>query len=205
MVGERCSGGKMVGSGQLAVMRWVAREVIVHEASLRSWLRRFAHADEIDDVVQESYCRIAKLKDVSHIRNGRAYLYTTARMIMAERARRAKVVTITSSAKIEELDVHCDLPSPEHVTVASDYFDKVNSLIQCLPERCREIFRLRKLEGLSQREVATKLGVPEHTVENDVAKGLSLILKAIAEGELLAERSLEGVDWREAGALSASN
>jgi RNA polymerase sigma-70 factor (ECF subfamily) len=50
---------------------------------------------------------------------------------------------------------------------------------------------MRKFEGLSQREVARKLDIPEHTVENDVAKALRLIQQAIAQGENEAETSLE--------------
>src|SRR3546814_7210452 len=61
--------------------------------------------------------------------------------------------------------------------------DRVHRLIEGLPERCRRIFELRKIEGLPQREVAQRLGVADHVVENDVTKGLKLILQAIAEGE----------------------
>ena len=205
MLGERRSEGKVPVSDRLILMRWVAREVIAHETSLRSWLRRFTHSDDIDDIVQESYSRIANLKDVSHIRNGRAYLFTTARMIVAEKARRSKVVRLETVAKIEEVSAECDSPSPEQETLANDYLRKVRLLIDVLPERCRNVFHLRNIDGLSQREVAEKLGIPEHTVENDVAKGLSLILKALTEGEQRAELSLEGIDRHETTALSACN
>jgi RNA polymerase sigma-70 factor (ECF subfamily) len=126
-------------------------------------------------------------------------------MIVAEKARRAKVVRLETVAKIEEVIAECDSPSPEQATLANDYLHKVRSLIDVLPARCRDVFRLRKLEGLSQREVAEKLGIPEHTVENDVAKGLSLILKALTEGEQRAELSLEGINRHETTALSARN
>jgi RNA polymerase sigma-70 factor (ECF subfamily) len=44
-----------------------------------------------------------------------------------------------------------------------------------LPDRCREVVWLRKVEELPQKEVARRLGVAEKTVEKQVAKGARLI------------------------------
>jgi RNA polymerase sigma-70 factor (ECF subfamily) len=66
----------------------------------------------------------------------------------------------------------------------------VRRLIAGLPDRCRRIFELRKIEGWSQRAFGVVLGVPDYTLVNDVARGLRLILRAIAEGERLSERAL---------------
>jgi RNA polymerase sigma factor (sigma-70 family) len=172
------------------VMAWVAREVLVHEPHLRAWLRRTMSADDVEDIVQESYCRIATLTDVSHIRSGRAYLFTTARMLVLERVRRSRVVNIDTAIEIEKMDPADDRPSPEQVASGQQELRRVKALIDALPERCREVFRLRKIEGLSQREVAATLNISEHTVENDVVKGLKLILKAVADGETRAEGAL---------------
>jgi RNA polymerase sigma factor (sigma-70 family) len=179
--------------GRLKVMQWVVREVLVHEPALRSWLRKVAHANDIEDIIQESYCRISKLKDVSHIRNGRAYLFTTAKMIVLGHIRRSRVVSIEAVAEIENFYVIDDSSSPEDVAIQRDRLNFVTNVIHGLPDRCRRIFQLRKIDGLSQREVAKRLGVPEHTVENDVAKGLRLIQRAIAEGEDEAETTLESM------------
>lgn len=179
---------------RLKVMAWVAREVLVHEAALRAWLRRRMSLDDVEDVVQESYCRIASLTDVSHIRSGRAYLFTTARMLVLERIRRARVVSIDTAIELETLASPDDHPSPEQIAAGRQELRLVKRLIDGLPERCREIFRMRKIDGLSQREVAAALNLSEHTVENDVVKGLRLILRAIAEGDLQAETGLTNME-----------
>jgi RNA polymerase sigma factor (sigma-70 family) len=172
---------------RLRVMAWVAREVIVHEAPLRAWLRRTMSVDDVEDIVQESYCRIASLNDVSHIRSGRAYLFTTARMLVLERMRRSRVVSIDTAIQIEKIDPADNCPSPEQVVAGKQELRRVKRLIDGLPERCRNVFRMRKIEGMSQREVAAAMNLSEHTVENDVAKGLRLILKVVAEGDLQGE------------------
>jgi RNA polymerase sigma-70 factor (ECF subfamily) len=58
---------------------------------------------------------------------------------------------------------------------------RVQQLIEELPERCRQIFTLRRIHGLSQRETAMRLGVSENVVEMQSARGLRLILRALSE------------------------
>lgn len=171
-------------------MAWVGSEILPHEADVRAWLRRTLDPDDLEDVIQEAYCQIAGLDDVSHIRNGRAYLFTAARSIVLMRLRRARIVSIESVTEIDALNIIGDEPSPERIAGGRRELARVRRLIEGLPERCRKIFELRKIEGLSQREVAGTIGVPEHIVENDVAKGLKLILKALAEGEQKVEQAL---------------
>lgn len=48
----------------------------------------------------------------------------------------------------------------------------VAEAVAALPDRCREIVVLRKLQGLPQREVAARLGISERTVEVQVARGV---------------------------------
>jgi RNA polymerase sigma-70 factor (ECF subfamily) len=178
-------------------MAWVGSEVLPHEPAVRAWLRRMVDACELEDIIQEAYCRIASLSDVAHIRSGRAYLFTTVRMLVIERIRRSRVVKFDTITEIETSNIMYDEPSPERVAAGRRELDRVRKLIEGLPERCRRVFEMRKVEGLSQREVATALGLPEYTVENDVAKGLKLILHAITEGEEKVEMILMNVGKNE--------
>lgn len=177
---------------RMKVAGWVGSEVLPHEAALRVWLARSLPSHDVEDVIQEAYCRISALENVGHIRSGRAYLFTTARMLVLERMRRARVVSIETVAEFETLPFLAADPSPERVTAGRHELARVQRLIDALPERCRRIFRLRKIEGLSQRDVAITLGVAEHTVENDVARGLKLILRAIADGDDATDAAMEG-------------
>lgn len=172
------------------IMAWVGSEILPHESDLRAWLRRTLGPDDIEDVIQETYCQIAGLKDVGHIRNGRAYLFAAARTFVLMRLRRARIVRIEAVTEIDALNIVQDDPSPERIAAGRRELARVRGLIEALPERCRRIFELRKVEGLSQREVAEMMGIPDHIVENDVAKGLKLILKALAEGEVKVEQAL---------------
>lgn len=175
------SGGNLQSRAE--IVAWVASHVLPHEADLRAWLRqRLRSSAAVDDVVQEAYCRIAALTSVTHIENGRAYLFRTASAIVIDQIRRARIVQIDSVAEMDLLDVVHDEPTPERIVAGWRDLARVKSLIEGLPDRCRRVFELRRIHGLSQREVAEQLGVTENVVEQQSARGLKLILKALTEG-----------------------
>jgi RNA polymerase sigma-70 factor (ECF subfamily) len=166
------------------IIHWVASQILPHEADVRAWLMRARLGrDDAEDILQESYCRMAELTAVEHITSPRAYFFTVARNIALMRLRRARIVRIESVDEIDRLEVMSDLPSPEQVSVARSDLARLKRVIATLPARCRQVFEMRKIEGLPQKEIARRMGLSEHMVENDAAKALRLIMKAMAEDE----------------------
>lgn len=160
---------------------WVGSNIVPHECNLRARLRQISVDEgEIDDVVQDTYLKLSRLDDVSHIRNGRAYLFATARSVLVDRIRRDRIVRIDSLTEADELALTDSDPGPERRVSARMELERVRRLIADLPDRCREIFEMRRVQGVPQREIASQLGVPEHVVEAQAVRGLKLILKAIA-------------------------
>ena len=164
------------------VVAWVGSNIVPHEGDLRAWLRRVGTPDdEIDDLVQEAYVRLAQLGSVSHIRNGKAYLFTTARSIMLQRLRREQIVRIEMIGELESLNVADAAPSPERQVGARMQLEQVLAIIDQLPDRCREIFRLRRIEGVPQKEIAARLRLPEHIIEAEATRGLKQIMRRLCE------------------------
>lgn len=163
------------------VVTWVGSNIIPHEADLRARLRRMAvPEDAISDIVQDAYLKITKLDTVAHIQNGRGYFFATARTMLLDRIRRERIVRIDSMTEMEALTLADEDPGPERRVSARLELERVRRLIEALPDRCREIFQLRRIEGVPQREIAERLGLPEHTIEAQAARGFKLILKALA-------------------------
>jgi RNA polymerase sigma-70 factor (ECF subfamily) len=164
------------------IVAWVAARVLPHEADVRRWIARTVRSrEDVDDIVHEAYCRLASLDAVSHIVNPRAYFFQTARSLVLERIRRTRIVRIEAVAEIDALNIVDDEPSPERNVAARRELERVRRLIAGLPAKCRRVFELRKIDGLSQKEIAAKLSISENTVEAQTARGLKLILKALAE------------------------
>jgi len=99
------------------------------------------------------------------------YLYTVARNHIANRARRAKII---SFALVADLDVQAAMGAfePEPALIARDELRRALRGLELLPPRCREVVRLRKVEGLSTREAADRMGVSIDTVEKQLTLGI---------------------------------
>ena len=161
---------------------WVVREILPKEAGVRRWLSRALVAQEdIDDIVQDAYCRIATMESVTHIDRPGAFFFQTVRNLLFNRLKRAKLVRIETGF---ELDLFVDTdapPSQEKVLEHRQEWNRVSTLIAALPERTRRIFEMRKIEGLPQREIAERLGLSENVVENEAANGLRLLMAALRQ------------------------
>lgn len=166
------------------LVAWVGRHILPHERQLRLWLRSAFPAVDVDDVVQETYCRISRLDAFAHIDDPRRYFFRAARNVVLEQIRRERVVSIDAASGLAELDNAPDLgQSPEEIIAGRHMLARIERLIDALPERAREIFRLRKIDGVPQRDIAQRLHIPETVVENDVARGLKRILDQLTEDE----------------------
>lgn len=143
-------------------------------------------ATEIDDIVQDAYVALARLDTMSHIHNPRAYFFTTARHALLQRVRHERIVRIDTLTEAQALVIADDEPDPHRQTSARLELARVRRLIDLLPERCREIFLLRRVQGVPQREIAHRLGVSEAVVEAQAIRALKLILKAIEKEDMVA-------------------
>jgi RNA polymerase sigma-70 factor (ECF subfamily) len=96
--------------------------------------------------------------------------------------RRSKIVTIESIADMTALDVPDDAPGPERHATGQRELRRVEAAIATMPPQVRKVFWLRRVDGLSQRETASRLGLAEHTIEKYGAKGLKLLLQQFGRG-----------------------
>lgn len=180
--------------------RWLAGHVLPHEPALRSWLsRRLNSGPDVDDVIQETYAVLVELDDVGHIQNPRAYFFTAARSVVLQHVRRSRIVPIEVVAEVERLDIRHEERSPDRHAVSGQELRRIAALIATLPAKCRQAFVLRKIEGLSQREIGQRMGISENTVEKHVGKGLRLLMQsqareADAAGGPVADANQEG--WK---------
>jgi RNA polymerase sigma factor (sigma-70 family) len=152
--------------------RWFADEVEPHEFKLRAWLAgRFPQIRDLDDVVQDAYVRLFRARRHGSIRSVQALLFTAARNAACDVFRRQKTLTADRLDDVAELCVLEAKPDPAENASTNQEIEILTDAIRHLPHRCRQVFTLRKIFGLSQREVAAQLGIAEHTVEAQMAKG----------------------------------
>lgn len=162
---------------------WFVEEVLPLEGLLERYLRRnWRDHDEIPDLRQEVYARVYDSCAAARPLSARAFVLSTARNLLIDRVRRAQVVSIETYADIERMSTLQDELSPERHLSARSELRLLQAALDGLPPRCREVVELRKIEGLSQREVAARMGIAEDTVEKQVAKGVRALAQALRDG-----------------------
>lgn len=163
-------------------LSWLAANLFPHEKELTGWLRRSLSLDaEVQDIVQESYCRIFATPNLERIANARAYFYQVARNVAVDQLRRVRVVRIDTVADVDSLSTWDEQPSAERVASARQELRQVQAFIEQLPERCRAVLIMRKIEQLPQKEIARRLGISENVVENEAARAIRLLLDMFAK------------------------
>lgn len=153
---------------------WFSKHVQPHEPMLRAWLcKRFGGQVDIDDIVQEAYSRVLQSLLTGPMKSPKAFLFATARNLALDRLRRHEVSRTDSYGEIDTLNVldqGVDIPE---ALARNQELNLLTEAIQSLPDRCRQVLTLRKLYGLSHREIAIRLGLSESTVSNQITIGIS--------------------------------
>lgn len=155
---------------------WFVREVLAHEAALLAWLRRaWPQRAEVHDLCQEVYVRVYEAAARALPQQPKAFVFATARHLITDRLRRQRVVSIEAMGDLEALNVLVDELSPERWCGGREVLRRLSDAFDRLPERCRQVVWLRRIEELPQKDVAMRLGISEKTVEKHLAKGMRLL------------------------------
>ncbi len=164
---------RVVSNPEFNEARWFAEQVQPHEPLLRAWLRgRVPSRDDVDDIVQEAYVRVLRARGRGELRSPKAFLFTTARNLAIDRlrlSRTARTEPLVENEALAVLDEGAGIPES---LARNQELALLTEAIQSLPDRCRQVFTLRKVYGLSQREIAQKLGLSENTVSAQLTIGL---------------------------------
>jgi RNA polymerase sigma factor (sigma-70 family) len=168
---------------------WFDLHVRPHESMLRGWLRsRFASENDIDDVVQETYVRLLKARERGDVASPKAFMFAVARNLALDRLRHRHVARTEPLVESEAMSVLEEGEGIPETIAHNQELEILTEAIQALPDRCRQIFTLRKVYGLSQPEIAQRLGLSENTVSAQLTIGV----KKCMEFMLRCRREREG-------------
>ncbi len=162
---------------------WFFREIFPLEPALTRFIRRnWRNESDVADLRQEVYANVYAAAREHLPLQPKPFLFTTARNHLINKARRVKIVSIEHVADLEALSVAVDAVTPDRHLTARDELRRVQAGLDRLPPRCREVVVLRKVEGLSTREVAARLGVGTDTVERQTVLGMRALVDFMLGG-----------------------
>ncbi len=152
---------------------WFSENLLPYEAMLRAWLRsRFPAELDVDDVIQESYLRILRTRKEKPIRAPKAFLFATARNIALNMVRASIVRGERLAAKIEDMEILDDGESVQETIARNQELEALTSAIQTLPRKCRQIFTLCKVYGMTPKEVSEELSLSLPTIYRQLSIGV---------------------------------
>ena len=152
---------------------WFEEHIHPHESMLKSWLeKRFPSVCDTDDIIQEAYIRLLRARDRKQLESPRSYLFVTARNLAIDSIRKTNRSSENPLAENDAESVIDDAEDPQATLETQQEHQVLNEAIETLPQRCREIFTLRKIENMSQSQIAEKLGISVNTVTAQLSIGV---------------------------------
>ncbi len=150
--------------------------------TLKAFLRRFLVSDdEIDEVMQEAYMRMLSVSPDVSGDVPKPLLFSAARNLAISRLRHYGVIMRYSPTVALIQEESLEQKSAEERVHNHQQLQQVLAALNSLPLRCREVYVLRKIEGLSHKEIGERLDIAVSTVEKHLARGIRLINSYLAE------------------------
>jgi len=132
------------------------------------------------DIVQEVFFQIWKKRETLQISNSvEAYLKRAVINRALNHLKYQKRLTGDEGLEIEREKEASALEKLQ----ADDLKEVLQKALDSLPERCRLVFVMRRMEGLSHKEIAEKLEISPKTIENQMTKALRVLKDAVQQYE----------------------
>lgn len=149
-------------------------------ADLRRFIRRRVPDDHTaDDLLQETFVRVHRslpaLEDAERVA---AWVYQIARNVVLDHFRTSRVTNATVPLGDADPAEEADDPRAGIVCRACGWLDE---MVAALPDGYREAVQLSEVEGLSQQEVADRLGLSLSGAKSRVQRGRAM-LKGVFDG-----------------------
>lgn len=148
-----------------------------HERGLRTFIRGyFPRAEDVDDVLQEVFLRAFREDQRTTIFFYKAFLYKVARNVCLNELGKSRRKMESAAEDLGGPDVFVD---GSHVDGDARLDSRrrlacLAEAVEILPPRCRQVFIMRKIDGMQIKEIARELGVSASAIEKHVAHGLYL-------------------------------
>lgn len=144
-----------------------------HQAELLNFFRgRVTHTQDAADLAQESWSRLMRYRHGQSAGSLRKLLFAIARNVLNNHWRWRALRQIEEPTDFARLEVASAAPGVERQWQAQRYLDTLEATVAALPPKCRTVFVLSRVEGLSNAQVAQRCGISVKMVEKHLAKAI---------------------------------
>ncbi|MEJ0037901.1 MAG: RNA polymerase sigma factor [Gammaproteobacteria bacterium] len=151
---------------------------------IRFLARRLRCEAAAKDIAQEIWFRLRRVNREPRHKNPRALLFHIAANLATDH-HRVEHRRIEIVAEVHDLLWgNREEASTERRVIAAETLKRLEAAIERMPERSREIFRLNRFDGLTQREIAERLGISLTAVEKNLQKAFAQLAAADIDDDI---------------------
>jgi RNA polymerase sigma factor (sigma-70 family) len=151
----------------------VSAAFLENHAFLERFLARFfSDRQDIEDVAQEAYLRAYVAEQQKEIEQPKAYLFRIAKnLALTKLTKKSKKITDYLEESGASVVIECGAAADSEVE-AQESLGLYCEAIAALPEKCRQVFLLRKVHGLAHKEIAERMSLSVSSVEKYLLRGV---------------------------------
>lgn len=147
---------------------------------LRRYVRpRVGSKDDAEDVIQDAYLRVLRYSVDHGVEDMERLLFSAAKNLAVDSLRRRRTRDKTATNYAVLLGDARVWPAPDEELYIQQRLNVVEAAVALLPERCREVFLLHRVDSLSYSQVAARCGISVSAVEKHIARACLLIDAAV--------------------------
>jgi len=156
---------------------WFVSEILPLEPVLMQYLRiNWRKSEDLLDMKQDIYVRVLEAANERLPQAVMPFLVTVARNIIIDRYRRERIVPIESVSDLETITAPSSEPGPDRRAIARDELRHLQASLDQLPPRARQALLLKRVEGLSRKEIGLRMGILESTVNRHLYDAMNLLM-----------------------------
>lgn len=159
---------------------FLADRFSVLHARFRRPLQRFfagyrLNVADVEDLTQEVFLRLACGGCPEELRRPDAFVFTLARNLVRDRARRLHTKAANVSVAYEDVELRSGTPTPDEALEHDERLDQVIAALESLKPATRRAFLLHRVHGYSYAEIARATGVSVSMIEKHVMAAISAL------------------------------
>ncbi len=127
-----------------------------------------------EDIVQETFIKLWQKRDTIRVETVKSLLYVIASNTVINHFNHLKVVR-NHEVAVAVPSYGTSTESPEYVLEEKEFQEKLNLIIESIPEGSRDVFLMNRIDGLKYHEIADRLGIGVKAVEKRMGKAIAII------------------------------
>ncbi|CAM4053849.1 Putative RNA polymerase sigma factor FecI [Pseudomonas wadenswilerensis] len=135
--------------------------------------RRMSDRQRAADVAQETYLKLVKIEQQElPVLHARSFIFRVAGNLAIDTLRREQRMSANLDDSEAARQVPCPAPAPEAALLASERLELLDEALLQLSANARQALLLNRVEGLTQAQIAQRLGVSESMVAKYIGQAL---------------------------------